>query len=512
MANTIFAAINVGSYELSMKIFEISYGKGLRELDHIRHRLDLGTDSYGTGKIQQEHIDELCRILKEFKMIMDSYKAGDYKAYGTSAIREIDNRMIVLEQIKNRTGMEVEILSNSEQRFLDYKSIASKGEAFNRIIEKSTAIVDIGGGSTQVSLFDKDSLVTTQNMRLGILRMKEQLNHLKVKPAQMEGLVEEMVNNRLAEFKKLHLKDRNVNNIIIVDDYVSMLLPKRIGSEELPGCVDKDSYLGFVEKMKSKTASEISKIFDIPEENMSLVYLSAIFIKRFLQVMEADTLWAPGVTLCDGIAFEYAERNKLLPIQHNFEQDILACARNISKRYMGTKWREELLEKISLTLFDAVKKPHNLGKRERLLLQIAALLHDCGKYISLVNVGECSYNIVMATEIIGLSHKEREMVANIVRYNQEAFQYFDEMGRVSTLDKESYLVIAKLTAIMRVAHSLTRSHKQKYKDVKTVIKDDVLSIVVDTNDEITMEKGGFARRAMFFEEVFSLKLSLRKKK
>lgn len=59
--------------------------------------------------------------------------------------------------IKNRTGLDIEVLSNSEQRFLDYKAIASKGEGFQKIIEKGTAIVDIGGGSVQISLFDNDS-------------------------------------------------------------------------------------------------------------------------------------------------------------------------------------------------------------------------------------------------------------------------------------------------------------------------------------------------------------------
>lgn len=72
----------------------------------------------------------------------------------------------------------METLSNSEQRFLDYKSIASKGETFRRIIEEKTAILDIGGGSIQISLFDKDTLVSTQNLRLGVLRLQELLNHL----------------------------------------------------------------------------------------------------------------------------------------------------------------------------------------------------------------------------------------------------------------------------------------------------------------------------------------------
>lgn len=184
-----FAAIDVGSYELAMKIFEISSKSGIKEIDHIRHRIDLGSDTFATGKISYERVDELCRVLRDYASIMKSYRVEDYKAYGTSAIRETENTVIVLDQIAQRTGIRIEVLSNSEQRFLNYKSIASKGDAFNRIIEKGTAIVDIGGGSIQISLFDKDTLVTTQNMRLGVLRLQDQIDRLNIRPGQYDEIL-----------------------------------------------------------------------------------------------------------------------------------------------------------------------------------------------------------------------------------------------------------------------------------------------------------------------------------
>lgn len=148
--------------------------------------------------------------MKEFAQIMESYKVTAYKAYGTSAIRETENTLILQDQIEQRTGIWVETLSNSEQRFLDYKSIASKGETFRRIIEEKTAILDIGGGSIQISLFDKDTLVSTQNLRLGVLRLQELLNHLNAGSTQMERLVDELATAQLDDYKKLYLKDREI--------------------------------------------------------------------------------------------------------------------------------------------------------------------------------------------------------------------------------------------------------------------------------------------------------------
>ncbi len=139
MAVKTFAAIDVGSFELGMKIFEISQA-GIKELDEVRHAIDLGSDTYATGKISFAKVGELCNLLKQYKSIMSSYQVSDYVAYGTSAIRETTNTAVLLDQIWQRTGIRIQILSNSEQRFLDYKSIAFKLENFEEIVADSAAI------------------------------------------------------------------------------------------------------------------------------------------------------------------------------------------------------------------------------------------------------------------------------------------------------------------------------------------------------------------------------------
>lgn len=503
-----FAAIDVGSYELAMKIFEITSKNGIKEIDYIRHRIDLGTDTFATGKISNARVDELCRVLRDYGEIMKSYKVDQYKAYGTSAIRETENRMIVLDQIAQRTDITIEILSNSEQRFLNYKSIASIGDDFNRIIEKGTAIVDIGGGSIQVSLFDKDMLMTTQNMRLGVLRLQDRLGRLNIRPEQNEIMLDEIVSSQLSVFKKLYLKDKTIENIIVVDDYVSAVVGKNVAGLE-HNSVESAAMDKFLERVRTKSVQEVSGILGMPEENVPLLFISGVLVNRIAKVMGAKLIWVPGVTLCDGIAYEYAERSKLIKPAHDFEQDIIACAQNISKRYMGSRRRSETLEKIALTIYDSMKKVHGLGKRERLLLRIATLLHDCGKYISLVNLGECSYNIIMSTEIIGLSHVEREIVANVVKYNHMDFDYYEAMGKDGSLTRKEYLTIAKLTAILKIANGLDRSHKQKFKNVRTALKDEQLIITVDASLDITLEKGLFSKRADFFEEVYSVRPVIR---
>ena len=512
MAIKTFAAIDVGSFEMNLKIYEISGKNGIRPIDDIRHRLDLGSDTYASEKISYENVNELCNILKEFKNIMQTYKVSAYKAYGTSAIREALNTKILLDHVSQRTGIQIDVLSNSEQRFMNYKAIAYKNEEFNKMLEQDTAILDIGGGSIQLSLFEKGTLTTTQNMRLGVLRLQERLMHLNASSLKMEGLIDEMIISQLSVFKKMYLKDRDIKNVIVVDDYLSNVLQKHTTDEKHSGYMKVKDFFMFQNDIHNKTMNEIADSLNMSRESAGLLYISATLVKQAAKMMGAELLWAPGVTLCDGIAYEYAEQNKIIHAKHDFEADIITSAEHISKRYMGSKKRSETLEKIALTIFDSMKKIHGLSKRERLLLQLATLLHDCGKYISMVNLGECSYHIIMSTEIIGLSHREREIVANVVQYNHLPFEYFDSWGSRTTLDADAYLIISKLSAILKVANGLDRSHKQKFKNVKTVLKDRELIIQIDTAEDITLEKGLFTQRADFFEEVFNIRPIIKQKK
>lgn len=512
MKRKTFAAIDLGSYELAMKIFEISPQKGLREIEHIRHRIDLGTESYRSGKLTYENMEELCRVLKEYSKIMETYRVDEYRAYGTSAIRELDNTMIVLDRIEQRTGIRVNVLSNSEQRFLDYKSIAAQGEEFEKIIAHKTAIVDIGGGSIQISLFEKATLVATQNLRLGVLRLYDRIKKISATPGRMKQMLNEFIEEELEVFRKQYLKNSDFEYLILVDDYVSTVTRYLKKGDKRKGFLIASAFDTRLSQLSEKSIREVSKELVISEENVPLFFISAFLVKGVLEITEAKNIWAPGVTLCDGIAYDYAQENRIFSQFHDFEQDIVSCAKSTSKRYQGSKRRSEALEEFALSIFDSTRKIHGLGKRERLLLRISALLYDCGKFVSLSSYGECSYQIIMSTEIIGLSHSEREIVANVVKFNDIDFAYYDDVVQRYGLSKEEYLTVAKLTAVLRLASGLDSRRNARIAQIKCTLHEDELWVQVDTTENIDLERGIFNEKAGFFEEVYSLRPVLKQKR
>ncbi|HIZ43953.1 MAG TPA: exopolyphosphatase [Firmicutes bacterium] len=506
MAATLFAAIDVGSYELELTIYEISPKKGIVQLDRMRKVIGLGRDTYDRGIISYDRVDEMCKLLLRFKGVMTEYQVDGYKAYGTSAIREAENRDVVLDQIKVRTGIVVDILSNSEQRFLCYKAIAAKENEFNNMIQKGTAIAEVGSGSMQISLFDKDALVTTQNLKLGALRIHQILAGMGGTEKEKKQLIQELIDNDIQTFKKLFLKDREVKNIIATG--VCALYLGR-GAHADKQKITAEEFQEFYESLRDLNEDQVSQKYDIPSEFVSLIVPGAMVYRKLIEVTGAEMIWLPGVRLGDGIVAEYAEQKKLIRFTHDFSQDILVAARNIAKRYMSNKNHSAILEKNVLAIFDGVKKYHGLGKRERLLLQICAILHDCGKYISIRTPGECAYNIIMSTEIIGISHREREIIANVVKYNTMEFDY---TAASYTLTKEMRIIIAKLTAILKVANAMDRSHKQKFKNVRVSVKDQQMFLTTDSDENIMLEESQFRQKADFFEEVYGIRPVLKKKK
>ena len=500
MSVTTFAAIDVGSYEVEMVIYEIST-RGIKQIDHVRHIIALGRDTYNMKAISYDLVDELCEVLYDFVSVMKTYQVSQYRAIATSAVREAVNSVNIIDRIKMRTGLKVEILSNSEQRLIMYEAVAAKKEGFGKLIDKGVAMADVGSGSSQVSLFDNGSLITTQNVQLGALRVNEIVDSFAKGASSSLAIMEEYMDTEIDVLKNLFIKERKIECLIAVGDNINWFI-NRIGAEKSKEYYNRDEFLDVYHKLY--LMGDFRERYGLSVEQAAVIIPSMMIYKKILDVTGAQTMWIPGVRLCDGMAAEYALKEKKIEVfEHDFTADIVAAARNISKRYSWNKEHVKFVEKNAMAIFDATKKLHGLGKREKLLLQIACILHDCGQYISMLKPAECSYNLVMSTEIIGLSHLEREMVANIVKYT--TIDWEAGVGLKEAFNDETILTVSKLTAITKVSNALDRGHKQKFKDTKYVVKERELQIITNTYEDITLEKGSVSNRRTLFEEVYGCK-------
>ncbi|MCX7971481.1 MAG: HD domain-containing protein, partial [Negativicutes bacterium] len=154
-------------------------------------------------------------------------------------------------------------------------------------------------------------------------------------------------------------------------------------------------------------------------------------------------------------------------------------------------------------IFDRIRRVHGLGKRDRLLLRLAAILHDIGMYISLRSHYFHTYRLIISGDIIGLSNLEKEIVANLACYVSKQPRPEDEP--FASLDKKEQVRVGKLAAILRIADSIDRSHRHKVEMCDVQLKGEEMYLHCQAREDMTLEEWTFEDKADFFIEVFGVR-------
>lgn len=165
----------------------------------------------------------------------------------------------------------------------------------------------------------------------------------------------------------------------------------------------------------------------------------------------------------------------------------------------------QYVEKLALHIFDSTENLHRLSERERLYLQIAAILHDVGKYVNLANHDLHCYNIINSEDIMGLSISEINIIANIARYHSEVvpMQSHENYG---VLRNEEKIIVSKLASMLKLAEAMDISHKEKIKDVQiTAVGSELQFKVKSLTANIVLEEWSFNQNSLLFEEVMGYK-------
>ena len=496
----LFASIYIGSYEIILKVFEVSKTKQVKEIDCLRTWCDISKDISATGSISTETLNKLLGILKDMKQTIKTYKCNQYEVYGGYVFGGAKNIRVILDQIYLHVNLKIMLLSNSEQRFLSYLALASTPD-FENIISESALVVDIGGSSIQITLFENGTIVTTEHILLGAITIRDHLERLKDKK-DANSLISEIIKKEFSTFSNIYLKDMKLKYLVLINDQIHNVANK-LPSKSKDHVISKDEYATVLNKLKKKQIySVISETFEFEAENEMLMPFILLY-QNLIDIIKTEQIMIPGVSVSEGIAYKYAYETKVLKAVHDFDEDILSASWAIAKRYDSYLPHLRALESISMEIFDAVKKEHKLSPRDRLLMRVICILHDCGKYISISAANECSYTIIMSSEILGLTHKERLLIASVVSTNRgKELAYEDVAGEFTPQDYMKYL---KFLAILRVSNALDRSHKQKLSSIRITLKEDSLMISLEAKDSIALEKGLFDTKANFFEEVFAIR-------
>ncbi len=509
--NQLIAAIDIGSHSLSMKIVEVDKRMGIKVLEDVKRIISLGRNTYAMGKINYETLNETCEILKGFKQLMNEYKVNVYKAVATSAIREAANRDYILDQIKIKTGLHIDVITNSQERYLMFKAIRDNMDNYSGVRRENCIIVDIGSGSIQVSIYDEDMLTLSRNIKLGFLRISEVLSDLEGRTLNFPKVMEEYIESSIDNLMMFH-NNRVFKHLIVIGGEIK-LINKLCASENVSGpnkYILRENFLNLYYKFLYLSHQMLRKKYEVPNESSDILLPNMMILKKFLDITSESVIYTPMVTLTDGVVSDII--NKKNPfIEDELEYDTLSLCRLIGQKFHYHREHAEDVENKSLVIFNALRKLHGLGSKERLLLQAAAILHDTGKYVSYNKHYVNSYNIILASDILGMSKHDMEIIANVARYHSSEVPSKSHEN-FAQLSEESRIIVSKLVAIIRVADALDRSHKQKISNMVVKYSENEVVIKIDVSEEILLEQWTFEIKSEFFREVFGVAPILKVKK
>lgn len=503
----LFAAIDVGSHEIQLKIAELSREEPPRVVEQVRRTLAIGADTYLRGKISQPVLDECISVLSDFTEILKAYRIGACRVAATSAFREAQNSSIAIDQILRASELEIEVLSNAQERYFHILAAIVQLDGFKNLIREGTLLVDIGAGSIQVTVYDQGGLIFSQNMLLGSLRIRELLADLERRSADFAGLMEEYISSDLDNYHLLEPKSIVYKNLIILGGEMDML--KRLAGQQpdQTALLTARQFTQLYQQLLNTRPLDLAVDKAISVEHASLLLPSAIIIRKLVDFTGTKLLHLPPASLCDGLLVDLARSRFGYDPGYDLEPDIISGCRSLARRFEVDRRHTGYVEKVALQIFDETSRLHELPVRCRLLLQSAAILHDCGKYVSMTKHNIRSYNIILANEIIGLLPGEQDIVAWAARmHSGKAASDERSFLELSTANR---LMAIKLASILRLSDALDAGHQQKISDLAVSHGDGELVLNVTSRRDITLEVWTLENKGKLFQDVFGLRPVIR---
>ena len=500
------AVVEIGSNELRLKIGQASKGKQ-KILETLDYPLGLGRDSFTTGRISFEKADKVCEIIRNYLTVAREYGVSRLRVVATTAVREARNRDYVLDQIRLKTGVDVEVIDDLEENYAIYKCML---HTLPKDLKQSALMIYIGSGNVGISMVQKEKIPFVQKVKIGSLRLSELFEDIQDYSREfyvvMEEYLETFTDNLAAQIMEAPRHFIASGNEIAL---VAQLC--RAESRHNAYYISKAAFQALYETIKAGSVESVMDTYGISMDKAELLLPSLCIFNNLWQFSQADAIVAPMVQLVDAMLFQLLDPEAYDETDKSFQKNIALSSRRLAEKFGTTTNHYCRVEKFALKIFDKLKKLHGLSSKEKAYLQSAAILHDIGKIINSRSHYRYSYEMIRGLDIVGLNLREIEMVAAISRYHSRLTP-----GRhdpvYNALAPGEQVLVSKLSAILRLADALDRSHIQKYDDIDVSMAEDRLVISITTDKNTELEQWSFGDKSQFFEEVFGLKANLKKKK
>lgn len=505
--NMLAAVIDIRSDMIRMRISQISKGK-IANLERLEYPINIGHEVFSYGKIGFDIIKEISSIIKSFMNLLDEYKVSKYKVIATTAIREAKNYEFVIDQIRIQNGVNVEIMDSNQEKSLIYNQAEKQIKDAKKCLE-NTVMVHIGTGSVGVAVYKDGSISFSRNFPIGYVRLNDMFHDIVEQKADVNILFEEYLDESLKSLNKI-FKNIKVENIVVLGKEVETIMTAlNIDCADSTHIIKSEKIFKLYQELQGITLEKIESNYNLQPDKAKLLYSIVSIYISILKLTDAKKIISPKVELWDCVVAQILRHEQVNEYESHIKRNSVSCAKSIAYYYNCDVNHCELVKKFACSLFDRLKKIHGLNSKNKTLLEIACYLHEFDYLLNFSGYSDNNtFNTLKNISIYGLSDIDNNIVAHISSCNMIEHPGFKLNNRQLGLSSRDELIVIKLIAILRVADSLDKSHKQKIEDLKIRIKDNEINVIIQSDYNMLLEEWAFDCSKIFFRDVFGFDLNL----
>ena len=470
----VLAAIDVGTNSIHMVVVRIR--PDLPSFDIVateKATVRLGDRDPATGDLTEAAMERALQALQRCQAIAKARGVSHVVAVATSAVREAPNGRQFLERVIHETGVEVDLISGPEEARRIYLGVLS-GMDFQ---QRHHAIIDIGGGSTELILGAGQEPLCLTSTKVGAVRLTQEFIHTDpisnteytVLQAYVRGMIERAVDEMKAALPpgtqpRLIGTSGTIQALAALQAHQKGTIPTTFNGYSLT----LSELRQWVQQLRRMPFAERQTLPELSERRAEIIVAGAIILQETMQMLGCDRVTICERALREGLIVDWM-------LSHGLIEDKLRYQGSVRQRSVYNQARKfrvdvshgEQVAKLALALFDQMQGHlHQWGEGERQLLWAAAILHNCGHHIDHSSHHKHSYYLIRHGGLLGYNETEIELIANLARYHRKSLPKKKHENFRTLPTKEQRRLVEQLSAILRAAVALDRRQVSAIADLR----------------------------------------------
>jgi len=497
------AVIDIGTNSIHMVLAEVSPDSSYKIVDRIKDMVRLGDGTFTSRRLSPEVMDRGLQVLKRYSALAKNKGFETMVAIATSAVREAKNGGDFIKLAQKDLGLKVRVITGEEEARLIYLGVRNSMD----LSASPSLILDIGGGSVELLACTEKRLQFVHSLKLGAIRLKDQFLHSDPPAKRMVQRMERTIRLALTKALKSNKAQKYVQMVAtsgMAGNITEIIHLARTGKpiSQLDMATIELAEIKKLERLlQINEVERRSQIGGLDPRRADTLFPAVVVLRMAMEQAKLQSVRISEKAIREGVIYDFIQRHQEgLRAEQKIPQVRRRQILLLARRYQYPVGHSHHTANLAVSVFDQTRSLHALGEQEREWLEYAALLHDIGRVISENKHHKHTYYLMTHADLPGFSSEEIQIMANIARYHRQGMPKARHSG-YRTLGLGLRRVVQVLSAILRIADGLDRSHFSIIRGVKVEIGSPVRMYVRCRHDP-ELELWMTERRKKLFEKVF----------